>query len=252
MKIGIMGAMTQEIDLLIPQVLNKHTETVGNRTFISGNILGKDIVIVFSRWGKVAASSTATTLIDRFGCDLIVFSGVAGALDNNLNIGDIVIGKTLVQHDMDASALPGFKKFEIPLMGNQFFESPPQLVDKAVAAAISYINSDMPNEISINKLKEFEISYPKVVSGLIASGDQFIASIDVSTGLLALLPDILCVEMEGAAVAQVAVEHGIPFIVLRTISDKADYSAHIDFPLFIEQIASHFTCGSVIRLLETL
>jgi len=252
MRVGIIGAMTQEIDHLIPEIKNKEVVNVGNRKFISGNILHHKVVVVFSRWGKVAAASTATTLINLFKSEMLIFTGVAGAINESLNIGDIIVGNSFVQHDMDASALPGIKKFEIPLLGLQFLNPAADLVEKALKASDQYLNIDLPKEISLEKLKEFGISKPRVVSGLVGSGDQFIASSDTSMNLRSVLPEILCTEMEGAAVAQVSVEYDIPFIILRTISDKADHSAHIDFQKFVDQIASHFTCGSVMRFLEMI
>jgi len=252
MIIGIMGAMTQEIELLIPKVAEKKYHEIGVRTFISGKIGEKEVVVVFSRMGKVAASTTATLLIERFKVDVILFSGVAGAIDQKLRIGDIVIAEKLVQHDMDASALPEYQKFEIPLLGKRFFDANCGLVDKAQKAAIDYLREDLINDVGKKVLHSFGISKPGVFRGLVGSGDQFIASKEASDQLRAALPDMRCVEMEGAAVAQVAVENQVPFVVIRTISDRADHVAHIDFPKFVDQIASHFTCGVIRRLLEIL
>lgn len=249
MKIGIMGAMIEEIAQLKHAVQQPNPHERGRREFTTGLLQGHDVVLVFSRWGKVAASSTATTLIEHFGVDLLIFTGVAGAVDESLNVGDIVIGSHLVQHDMDASGVPGIKKFEIPLLGIQFFESPAPLVNQAKLAAQAYFNH---HEISPSVLAKFDIRQPKVVTGLIASGDQFIASNAVADELRGHLPGLQCVEMEGAAVAQVAYEHDIPCIVMRTISDRADHNAHLDFPAFVQEVAAHFTCGSVLHLLDEL
>jgi adenosylhomocysteine nucleosidase len=252
MKIGIMGAMTEEIKLLVPEIRNENILTIGGRNFISGKMLTHEVVLVFSRMGKVAASSTSTILIDRFHVDLLILTGVAGAIDPSLGIGDVVVADSLVQHDMDVSALSEFKRFEIPLLGKQFLDPPSDLVEKAFIAAKDYIRQDMPKELSPDKLKAFGISTPEVVKGMIGSGDQFIASVEKASELRSLLPGLQCVEMEGAAIAQVAVEHDIPFIVFRTISDKADHSAHIDFPKFIRLVAAHITCGCVKRLVSIL
>lgn len=252
MIIGIMGAMTQEIELLIPGIEDKTCHKIGVRTFIAGKIGENEVVVVFSRMGKVAASTTATLLIERFKVDVILFSGVAGAIDQKLNIGDIVIAEKLIQHDMDASALTEYQKFEIPLLGKRFLDANCGLVDKAQKAAIDYLRDDLVNDVGKKALRSFDIKKPRVYRGLIGSGDQFIASKKASGQLRMALPELLCVEMEGAAVAQVAVENEIPFVVIRTISDRADHDAHIDFPKFVDQIASHFTCGVVRRLLEIL
>ncbi len=107
MKIGILGAMEEEIRLLTEKILNKHSQVMGKREYISGQIFGHDVCLVFSRWGKVAAASTATTLIQHYGVERLIFTGVAGGVEPELNIGDMVVADTLVQHDMDASFLPG-------------------------------------------------------------------------------------------------------------------------------------------------
>lgn len=247
-----MGAMPEEIDLLLPQLKNKTTRFVGQREFTSGILADKEVVIVFSRMGKVAASSTATTLINVFNCRMILFTGVAGALNKELNIGDIIVGSTLVQHDMDVSALPGFARFEVPLLDKIFFSSPDWLIDKAMDASKCYLQGVMNGNIDSDILRKFGIQNPKNMRGLIASGDQFIASNETTLQLLSALPDILCVEMEGAAVAQVAEEYDIPYIVIRTISDKADHSAHIDFPLFVKEVATNLTCGVLLEMLKKI
>ncbi len=251
-KIGIMGAMPEEIDLLLPQMEHRANQVVGQRTFTSGILANKEVVVVYSRMGKVAASSTATTLINIFDCQMILFTGVAGALSKDLNIGDMIVSSSLVQHDMDVSALPGFRKFEVPLLDKQFFSPPLWLADKALSASEKYLREVMPADIDNSTLKKFGITSPKSMKGLIASGDQFIASKEETLNLLKDLPDILCVEMEGAAVAQVAEEYGVPYIVTRTISDKADHSAHIDFPLFVKEVATNLTCGVLTELLKRL
>ncbi len=252
MKIGVMGAMPQEIQHLISGIRNPRKHESGKREFVEGKLHDNEVVAVFSRWGKVAASSTATTLIERFGVELIIFAGVAGALDRALNIGDIVVASRLVQHDMDASAIPGVERFEIPLLGVPFFEPPADMVTKAEEASKIYLDIHMREDLSPDTLDYFGISAPKVVTGLVASGDQFIASDAVTEELCRALPELKCVEMEGAAVAQVAYEHNIPFVVLRTISDKADHSAAVDFPAFVERVASNFTFGCVSQLLRML
>lgn len=252
LKIGIMGAMIQEVEHLQRTIEQPQRETRGQRDYVSGHMAGHDVVVVFSRWGKVAAAATATTLIERYDVNLILFTGVAGALDERLNIGDIVVASQLVQHDLDASKVPGIERFEVPLLGVRFFEPPADLVGKTVCAAETYLQQDMPAEINQSTRSRFCMDAPKVYTGLIASGDQFIACPDHVRDLRTALPDPLCVEMEGAAVAQVAYEHGLPFLVLRTISDKADHSAPIDFPPFIEQVASLIACGCTRHLLARL
>ena len=253
MKIGIVGAMPQEISLLQKDMKNLRRQTRGMREYLQGTLYGRDVVLVFSRMAKVAAASTVTTLIEVFGVDLVVFSGVAGAADSGLEIGDVAIGTALIQHDLDA--LPFFRRFEVPLLGKVVFEAAPALVSLARQSAESYLHGQLHQDVPVEVLTAFGVKVPpRLREGLIISGDQFIANPETLSALrMALisagLPAPLCVEMEGAAVAQVCHEHGVSVIVLRTISDKADHSAAIDFVAFVEKIASHFTCGIVKELI---
>jgi adenosylhomocysteine nucleosidase len=252
MKIGIVGAMPQEIALLQRDLESPRRHTRGMRQYLEGSLYGKDVVLVFSRCAKVAAASTVTTLIEVFGVDLVVFTGVAGAVDTNLEVGDVVIGTLLVQHDLDARPL--FPRFEVPLLDKVGFEAPASLVSSARRSAELYLRTHLYADVSVEVLNAFGIKSPKVQEGLIISGDQFIASpetlVRLQQALLeAALPPALCVEMEGAAVAQVCHEHGIPLIVMRAISDRADHSAAVDFMPFVEKVASHFTCGIVKELI---
>jgi adenosylhomocysteine nucleosidase len=255
MKIGIVGAMPQEIALLQRDAENPRRQTRGMRQYLQGSLYGKDVVLVFSRCAKVAAASTVTTLIEVFGVDLVVFTGVAGAVDTNLEVGDVVIGTVLVQHDLDARPL--FRRFEVPLLDKVGFEAPDSLVSLARRSAELYLRTHLCNDVSAEALTAFGIKSPKVQEGLIISGDQFIANPGTLMGLRkalldAGLPPALCVEMEGAAVAQVCHEHGIPLIVMRAISDRADHSAAVDFIPFVEKVASHFTCGIVRELISAV
>jgi len=256
MKVGIMGAMPQEISLLQQALRNTRRQTRGMREYLQGTLYDKDAVLVFSRCAKVAAASTATTLIEVFGVDLIVFTGVAGAADESLEVGDVVVGTALVQHDLDARPL--FRRFEVPLLDKIVFEAPPKLVALAERSAELYLHTQLGQDVSPESLSAFGIKPPpKVRTGLIVSGDQFIANpetlISLRSALLSAgLPAALCVEMEGAAVAQVCHEHGIPVIVMRAISDMADHSAAIAFTPFVEQIASHLTCGIVREMISQI
>jgi adenosylhomocysteine nucleosidase len=255
MKIGIVGAMPQEIALLQRDLQQPRVQTRGMRQYLQGTLYGKDVVLVFARCAKVAAASTATTLIEVFGVDLVVFTGVAGAMDPDLELGDVVIGTLLVQHDLDARPL--FRRFEVPLLDQVAFEAPASLVSLARRSAELYLQTHLHREVSAESLRAFGIKSPKVREGLIISGDQFIASPEILTSLRnalleAQLPMARCVEMEGAAVAQVCHEHGIPLIVMRAISDRADHSAAVDFVPFVEQVASHFTCGIVKELISAV
>lgn len=225
--VGIMGAMPEEVNHLIALLSSVHTTELGGRTYYAGTLNGVQTIVVFSRWGKVAAASTATTLILTFGVTEILFTGVAGAIHPTLRIGDIVIGKHLFQHDMDARPL--MKRFEIPLLGVTHFTCDPHLMNRA-EQIVQSILKDQPAQYRV---------------GDIASGDQFVAAAQQKTHLLSDWPTTLCVEMEGAAVAQVCFEHRIPVLVIRVISDAADEQAAIDFPLFVEKVASQYTTAFV-------
>lgn len=238
MKIGIMSAMNEEIRSLIDSVDSPEITTIGNRDYCAGKLWKNDVVLVFSRWGKVASAATVATLILEYKVDLILFTGVAGAIDKSLNIGDIVIGKKFYQHDMDAR--PFFKQFEIPLIGKSFFSSNDEINIKLEKSANSFLKS---NQISKNIREEFKILSPKVIFGDIASGDRFISSSEELKSIKTLLPNVMCVEMEGAAVAQVCAEYAVPFAIIRTISDAADDTADLDFAKFTKEVANKYSIG---------
>jgi adenosylhomocysteine nucleosidase len=238
MKIGIMGAMIEEVALLKQDLQDICVEEIGGRSYYHGKLYGADVVLVFSRWGKVASATTVTTLITRYNIDQLIFTGIAGAVSPNLNIGDIVIGESLYQHDMDAR--PIFKQHEIPLTETIFFRSDNTLVSKTHSAAKGFL-TDIEKTIHSDVLRSFAITHPSVHIGKIASGDVFIANQTKTANLITVMPDVLAVEMEGAAVAQVCTDHQIPFVVVRTISDKADHSAVIDFQKFVANIAQYYS-----------
>ena len=235
-SVGIIGAMPEEINGILELISGKEVFIIGNREYHTGNINGVSVVAVFSKWGKVAAAITADCLINHFDVTEIIFVGVAGAISDRLSVGDIVIAEKLVQHDMDARPL--IKQFEIPLLGIQYFESDKDLFQKMnVAIALFIKNIPSLHTEQRKGLDEFKITTPGVFTGLIGSGDRFVADNSSKAEIKKLLPDILCVEMEGAAMAQVCFLYGVPFIVVRTISDAANDSSHVDFPLFVKDVA---------------
>lgn len=236
--IAILSAMQEEIQALLHQLQNVSTIEKGKRTYYTGTLFHKKVVLVFSRWGKVAAAATTTQLINDFDLDEIIFTGVAGAISNQLNIGDVVIGKNLFQHDLNAS--PFYKKFEIPILKKRSLET--KNPEKLIAATQLFL-SNYHQYILKNDAKLFEITQPKLVLGDIASGDQFISSLKKIAKLNKQLPSAICVEMEGAAVAQICYEYNMPFSILRIISDKANDNANIDFSKFSNAIASNYALG---------
>lgn len=244
MKIGIMGAMPEEIDILKNHMSDATAEISGGREYHCGKIGKHDIVLVFSRWGKVASATTATTLILKYNIDALIFTGVAGAVDPELNIGDVVVSSELYQHDMDAT--PIFEKHVIPLTDITFFTADAQLSNTALKAVETYLNNQqsMPSEA----LKKFNIDTPKFKQGVIASGDCFVADQAQTEQLKRERPGTLAVEMEGAAVAQVCSDYAIPFVVIRVISDRADHAAPVDFDAFVKEVASHYTKNIVLSM----
>lgn len=209
--IGIIGAMDEEIQLLKEGMDGIQETKKAGITYYSGIFQGKEIVLCKSGVGKVNASVCTQILVYQFRVTKIIFTGVAGALNPSLDIGDIVISDTCQYHDMDASAL-GFKKGEIPFSAVSTFKADPELVGLAIEVGQEVIEG-------------------KAIVGKILSGDQFIADRD---DVKALHQDFQgdCTEMEGAAVAHVCHMNDVPFVIIRSMSDKADGSAHINFPEF--------------------
>jgi len=247
MPTGILAAMPQELEHVLRDVRADHVLESGGRTYHAGELHGAECVATLSRVGKVAAAATAMHLILEFGVREIIFTGVAGALDPRLRIGDVVIATDLIQHDLDARPL--FPRFEAPLLGIARFPVDAHRVDRARVACEGFLAADRVDAIPAEDRNGIGLRAPTVHTGLIASGDRFITTTQARESLRALLPEALCVEMEGAAVAQVGYEHGVPVTVIRTISDVADDSAAGDFSAFIERVAGEYTRGILRRLL---
>lgn len=241
MVIGIMGAMPEEINTITEILESKKAVQLGGRTYYTGYIFGIKTVVVFSRWGKVAAASTTAALIVHFRITELIFTGVAGAINPKLNIGDIVIGDKFYQHDLDAR--PIIKQFEIPYLKKLYFECDPQRLQLAQQIIHElFTKKHLERVIHREELDQFGIDQPQLMIGDIASGDKFFSSTADKMNLTKMLPSVLCVEMEGAAVAQVGWEYGIPFTIFRTISDVADEKSNIDFPSFIKNVSGKYSC----------
>lgn len=229
-KVGIIGAMTEEIDLL-----HKHVEKSGSYvkagiTYVEGTLHGRQVIFCKSGVGKVNAAVCTQLLIDA-GVDCVLFTGVAGAVDPGLDIGDIVVSTTCLQHDMDCTPL-GFARGQIPFQDMPSeFQADPTLVELALSAC--------------------EKLFPgRSVKGKILSGDQFIASRETVRELYEELGGA-CTEMEGAALAQVCAMNGVPFVVIRSMSDKADGSADVNFAEFTVKasINSHRIIDEMLRFM---
>lgn len=180
MKIGILGAMLEEVDLIKQLMVVTRETSKGGRIYIEGKINSVDVVVTFSQWGKVAAASTATTLINVFDVNLVLFTGVAGAVHPMLNVGDVVIGDGHYQHDMNAQ--PVYKKYQVPFDPRRAQQSDKILcepherdVAKAYRAAERFLQR-VGSSVEKTLLSKHSIFQPKVYRGIIASGDQFVAN----------------------------------------------------------------------------
>ena len=249
-RLGIISALHEEQEGLAEAMHSPATLTHGMRDYLQGQIAGIDAVCVLSRIGKVAAAMTATSLVEKFGVTHILFTGVAGSGDPGVHVGDIVVAESLVQYDMDASPL--FPQFEVPLTGLSHFLTDVQLTQQVQAAARSFLDDDFDKVIDAGERSAFKLQAPRVHRGLIASGDQFIKQAARIRSIGEALPGLLAVEMEGAAVAQVCFELGIPFAVVRTISDNANEAAAHDFMRFVKSVASRYACHIVTRVCRAL
>ncbi len=248
-RLGIISALHEQQGL-VEAMESPHKLSHGMRDYTQGKLWGIDAVCVLSRIGKVAAAMTATILVEKFGVTHIVFTGVAGSADTGVRVGDIVVGESLVQHDMDATPL--FPRFEVPLTGLSRFLSDSTMSEHLSASCQDFLASDFHHAISVAEATEFGISGPQSHRGQIGSGDQFISRRTHLGQLKDALPDLLAVEMEGAAVAQVCFELGIPFTVMRTISDNANEAAALDFMRFVQAVASRYAFFVVKRLCARL
>ncbi len=247
MLLGIMGAMPEEMDKIIAAIGNKEIIERGSRIYYRGDLFGQNVVAVFSRWGKVAAATTVANLILEFNVDRIVFTGVAGAISPDLHVGDIVIAQRLFQHDMDARPL--MRRFEIPLTGKTSYEVPQQNVEIMSRAVHNFLKNDKDFR---KILSEQSILHPKLLIGDIASGDLFISSTAMKNALLKNLPSVVCAEMEGAAVAQVCDDYGVPLVVVRIISDSADEEAHVSAIGFVNQHAGDYSLSILKEYIELI
>ncbi|MDO5668007.1 MAG: 5'-methylthioadenosine/adenosylhomocysteine nucleosidase [Alcaligenaceae bacterium] len=250
--IGIMAALEQEIAAILKHMDDTVTiHTLAGRRYYLGQLNNQDYVVVLSRIGKVAAASTATTLINLFGADRVVFTGLAGGIHPDALVGDIVIASSIYQYDLDASPL--FPKFSVPLLNKTFFNSDEALTKSIEQACHDYLENDFTSAFNVTeKERFFQRESPKLHHGLIGSGDVFVNGLEKQTQIAEQMPSTMCVEMEGAAVAQVCYEYDIPFAIFRIISDRADFHADLDFNEFLNKIAPNYASPILKRLLNYL
>ena len=227
-KLAIMGAMEEEIEPLLAYFDKVNVVEYANNKYYEVNYNGLDIVIAYSKIGKVFASLTASTMIEKFGCDTLLFSGVAGGINPKLKIGDLIIADKLCQHDLDITAF-GHPHGYVP-GGKVFVETSKELRDVAIKVA-----------------KENDL---KVIEGIIATGDQFVHSTQRKEFIENTF-NADALEMEGASVAGVCDALNIPFFILRAISDTADMDAGFDFDEFLKSSAKN-SADYLIKILKEL
>lgn len=218
-KIGIIGAMEEEVSALKEKMQIEEQRMIAGMDFCKGTCEGQSVVVVRSGIGKVNAAVCTQILCDIFEVDMIINTGVAGSLKNEINIGDIVLSTDALQHDMDATGF-GYAPGIIPRMETSVFEADQTLVDLA-----EKVCKEVNPEIQVHK-------------GRVISGDQFISDRSVKDRLIELFHGY-CTEMEGASIAQTAWLNKVPYLVVRAISDKADGSAEMDYAEFEMKAIEH-------------
>ncbi|MCR5090682.1 MAG: 5'-methylthioadenosine/adenosylhomocysteine nucleosidase [Oscillospiraceae bacterium] len=235
-RLGIISAMDNEIALLLGEMELERVDTIGGVDYSVGTLHGQSVVIMRSGIGKVRAASAVTVLLNQYPVSSVIFTGIAGGVGSETQILDQVIGTRLVQHDYGTLTNDGFVWSSAvsgeEVEGDGYYESDPGLVELASAAAESVLGAD------------------HVFLGTIATGDQFIASGDYVLKLQRDFDAIAC-EMEGASVAAVCTQYGIPFVVLRAMSDKADGNATQSASNFGDQAAEN-SSRIVLRMLDDL
>ena len=227
-KLGIIGAMRIEVETLLDKMENVTMTKHAWSEYDEGTLEGLDVVVVQCGVGKVNAAMCAQILCSCYGVTHLVNTGIAGSLCADLDIGDLVVSRDAMYHDFDCNAF-GYPSGKVPGMDVIAFPADETMMGYAFAAAEA-VN---PGHTRI---------------GRVASGDQFVAEKALKEKIIATTQG-LCTEMEGAAIAQAAYRNGIPFVILRAISDKADDSAEMDYPTF-ERIAAH-RCAEVTCKLAT-
>lgn len=219
MKLGIIGAMEEEVSQLKEQMSEVSVKSRASMEFYDGILAGTPVTIVRSGIGKVNAGCCTQVLADLFSVDCIINTGIAGSLDPSINIGDIVLCTDALQHDVDAVAF-GYDLGVIPRMPVSVFPA-----DRELRSLAGRLCTAVNPEIGVHE-------------GRIVTGDQFIADSSKKDFLVSQFSG-MCTEMEGAAIAQAAYNNQLPFLIIRAISDKADNSAQMDYPTFERQAITH-------------
>lgn len=230
-KLGIIGAMEEEIARLKEQMTEVSVTERASLTFYEGYLNHLPVVVVRSGIGKVNAALCTQQLIDLFGIDAVINTGIAGSLDAKIDIGDIVLSTDALEHDMDAVAF-GYDVGVIPRMDTSVF-----VADEPLRRLAAEVCKNVTSDVSVHE-------------GRIVTGDQFIADKEKKNWLVSTFSG-MCTEMEGAAIAHAAHNNQIPFLIIRAISDKADDSASVDYPTFEAKAIDH-TVNLVCELAKRL
>lgn len=217
--IGIIGAMKKEIEALLSQMEDREDKTMAGMTFHRGRLWNNEVVLAKCGVGKVNVAICTQLLIDLYEVDMLINTGIAGGLYKDINVGDIVISSDAVQHDVDVTGR-GFAPGEIPFMETSVFKADPELVAMAKKAC-EIVNPDIACYV-----------------GRVATGDKFISDNAEKAALVETF-NAYCAEMEGAAMAQVAVLNKVPFVIIRAMSDKADNQARILVTEFEDKAIMH-------------
>ncbi|MCR5149222.1 MAG: 5'-methylthioadenosine/adenosylhomocysteine nucleosidase [Eubacterium sp.] len=217
--IGIIGAMEKEVAELKEKMTEKAEKVITGMTFCQGKLSGKEVVIVQSGVGKVNAAICTEALILNYNVDCVINTGIAGSLDANIDIGDVVLSTDAMEHDMDVSGL-GYAPGIVPDQDNSVYVADEKL-RKAAKEACEAVNPDI-----------------KVFEGRVVSGDKFVSDKATKEFLVSTFGG-MCTEMEGASIAHAAYLNKVPYLVIRAISDKADDSADMDYPSFQRKAIVH-------------
>jgi adenosylhomocysteine nucleosidase len=242
--IGIIAAMEQELAAIMAAARAEGpltTQVLAGRPLHQGTLAGRPVVLAQSGVGKVAAAATSALLATT--ADTMIMVGTAGGLGDSAP-GDVVVATELLQHDFDARPL--WPQWVLPGVGQSRIATDPALTELLAAAAEAVCAEHRPD------LANLGLEAGRAHRGLVISGDQFIGSAEASAALQAALPEALAVEMEGAAVAQVCRTAGVRFALARTVSDRADHHAALDFQAFLEQVAAPYARDLVLALLREL
>lgn len=218
--IGIIGAMTEEVQELKDLMTDETVYEKAGKKFYKGKIGGKEVVVVQCGIGKVNAAICAQMMIDQFDVDYLINTGVAGSLNNDIDVCDIVVSKRAIQHDFSCGDVGNYEVGEIPKIGTKYFIADDRLID-----------------IAKSSVKKANLNI-HVFEGTVVTGDQFISDHKKKNYLVSEFAGDCC-EMEGGAIAQVAYLNDIPFVIIRAISDKADGEAVVSFDEFVEKAADN-------------